>query len=149
MYHFQIKHFTELSTIEFHDIIQLRINVFVVEQNCPYPDLDGKDKKAYHVIGRDGFGKIVATARILSPGVSYKEVSIGRVANAESERGKGLGVQLMEECLKFIAAEFGEVSVRISAQTYLLKFYESLGFKSTGKEYLEDDIPHVEMLLEK
>lgn len=146
MYHFQVKHFTELSTLEFHDILQLRINVFIIEQNCPYPELDGKDKKAYHVFARDGFGNLVATARILSQGVSYKEVSIGRVATSLDHRNKGLGQQLMSETLIFIKQEFDLVPIRISAQSYLVNFYETHGFISTGKEYLEDDIPHTEML---
>lgn len=145
MFHFQVKHFSELSTIEFHDLIQLRIQVFVIEQNCPYQDLDGKDKKAYHVIGRDGYGKIVATARILSPGVSFKDVSIGRVVTNQEYRRKGLGQHLMQEALQFIEQEFGKVAIRISAQAHLQKFYESVGFMATDKTYLEDNIPHVEM----
>lgn len=142
----QIKHFSELTIAEFHDIVALRIHVFVVEQNCPYQELDGKDKKAYHVICRDGSGKIVATARILPPGVAYKEVAIGRVVLAEMIRGKGIGHELMKQCMQFIGAEFGHVPVRLSAQAHLEKYYESHQFKSTGNNYLEDNIPHVEML---
>lgn len=142
----QVKHYPELTTNEFHDIIALRLKAFVVEQNCSYLDLDGKDKKCYHLICRDGFGKVVATARILPPGISYSEVSIGRVVLDQEIRGKGIGHQLMEQSMKFINDEFGAVPVRISAQKHLENYYNSHNFFSTGKEYLEDDIPHVEML---
>src|SRR5574343_404893 len=142
----QVKHYPELTTNEFHDIIALRLKAFVVEQNCSYLDLDGKDKKCYHLICRDGFGKVVATARILPPGISYPEVSIGRVVLDQEIRGKGIGHQLMEQSMKFIKEEFGSVPVRISAQKHLENYYKTHNFINTGKEYLEDDIPHVEML---
>jgi len=142
----QIKHFSELTTSEFHDLIALRLKAFVVEQNCSYLDLDGKDKRSYHLICRDGLGNVVATARMLPPGVSYKEVSIGRVVLDEKVRGMGKGHELMEKCMVFSKEEFGNVPVRISAQKHLESYYEKHGFKSTGKDYLEDDIPHVEML---
>jgi ElaA protein len=142
----QVKYYPELTTNEFHDIIALRLKAFVVEQNCSYLDLDGKDKKCYHLICRDGFGKVVATARILPPGISYTEVSIGRVVLDQEIRGKGIGHQLMEQSMKFINEEFGAVPVRISAQKHLENYYNTHNFISTGKEYLEDDIPHVEML---
>lgn len=142
----QIKHYNELSVNEFHDLIQLRIDVFVVEQNCPYSDIDGKDKKSYHVICRDGNGLIAATARILPVGISYKDdVAIGRVVVAPIHRKIHLGHKLMEECLLFISNEFGNVSLRISAQKHLENYYKKHGFISTEKEYLEDGIPHVEM----
>lgn len=142
----QVKYYPELTTNEFHDIIALRLKAFVVEQNCSYLDLDGKDKKCYHLICRDGFGKVVATARILPPGISYTEVSIGRVVLDQEIRGKGIGHQLMEQSMKFINDEFGTVPVRISAQKHLENYYKTHNFISTGKEYLEDEIPHVEML---
>jgi ElaA protein len=142
----QVKYYPELTTNEFHDIIALRLKAFVVEQNCSYLDLDGKDKKCYHLICRDGFGKVVATARILPPGISYTEVSIGRVVLDQEIRGKGIGHQLMEQSMKFINDEFGAVPVRISAQKHLENYYNTHNFISTGKEYLEDEIPHVEML---
>ena len=143
---FQIKHFNELSLIEFHDLIALRVKIFVVEQNCSYLELDGKDKISYHVICRNGTGEIMATARILPQGISYEEVSIGRVVTDESVRGKGEGHLLMKACMDFIRKEFGRVPVKISAQSHLEKFYNAHLFFSTGKEYLEDDIPHMEML---
>lgn len=142
----QFKHFSELSTAEFHDLVALRMKAFVVEQNCSYLELDGKDKKCYHLICRDGFGKIVATARMIPPGVSYKEVSIGRVVLDETIRGKGIGHELMEKCMVFAKDEFGDVPIKISAQKHLESYYEGHGFRSTGHEYAEDGIPHVEML---
>ena len=141
------KAFKELSLDEFHDIIQLREIVFVVEQDCPYLDVDGKDKDALHVFGKYE-GNIVATTRILKPGISYDEVAIGRVVTSPTVRGMGMGKQLMEESMKFVQLHFGKVPVRISAQTYLLKYYKSFGFIETGQEYLEDNVPHFEMLYE-
>ncbi len=143
---FQCKHFNELSVIEFHDIVSVRLKTFVVEQNCVYQDLDGKDKKCYHLICRDGMGNIVATARILPPGISYGEVSIGRVVLQEELRGNGQGHELMNKCMEFCEKEFGRVPVRISAQKHLERFYNGHLFFSTGKDYEEDGIPHVEML---
>jgi len=143
---FQCKHFSELSVVEFHDIISVRLKTFVVEQNCVYQDLDGKDKKCYHRICRDGMGNIVATARILPPGISYGEVSIGRVVLQEELRGNGQGHELMNKCMAFCEKEFGRVPVRISAQKHLERFYNGHLFFSTGKDYEEDGIPHVEML---
>ena len=143
---FELKPFESLTLEEFHDLIALRIHVFVIEQNCPYQDLDGKDKKSLHVIGRNSKDEIKATARILPAGVYYPEVGIGRVVVAEEERGTGAGHELMTACMDFIIEEFGKVSVRISAQSHLEKFYNQHLFISTGKEYLEDGIPHVEML---
>lgn len=139
------KTFKDLSLDEFHDIIQLRETVFVVEQNCPYLDVDGKDKEALHVFGEHE-GKIVATTRILKPGKSYDEVAIGRVVTSPIVRGTGMGKQLMEESMNFVKLHFGVVPIRISAQTYLLKYYKLFGFIETGEEYLEDNIPHMEML---
>lgn len=143
----QIKKYSELSVNEFHDLIRLRIAVFIVEQDCPYQELDGKDKKAYHLIGRNGIGDIVATLRILPAGVSYDEVSIGRVVLSEELRRMGLGRQLMSEAHRFIEDEFGgNMPIRISAQTYLRTYYEKMGYLETGNTYLEDGIPHTEML---
>ena len=137
--------FESLSLMQWHNLLELRINVFVVEQNCPYPEIDQKDPKSHHVIGEID-GKVIAVARIVSPGVSYPEVSIGRVATAENYRNKGLGIELMNKTIEAIKDIYGNVPIRISAQSYLLKFYSNLGFKPTGKEYLEDGIPHLEMI---
>jgi len=143
---FEIKAFDSLSLHEFHDLVALRIQVFVIEQNCPYQDLDGKDKKSFHLIGRDKEGAIKSTARILPAGISYPEVAIGRVVVDPSERGTGAGHELMRSCMEFIENQFGKVPVRLSAQSHLEKFYMHHQFVSNGKEYLEDGIPHVEML---
>lgn len=142
----QIKPYSELTTTEFHDIIALRLKVFVVEQDCPYLDLDGKDKKCYHMLCRDGQGRMVATARILHPGTSYPEVSIGRVVVDSSIRRNGVGNELLKKCMEYVVEEFGNVDIRISAQKHLEEYYKKHAFQSTNKEYLEDNIPHVEMI---
>ncbi|MFT5860239.1 MAG: ElaA protein [Flavobacteriaceae bacterium] len=142
----QVKHFGDLTLNEFHDIIAIRIEAFVIEQNCTYQDLDGKDKKCYHVICRDGKGAIVSTARIAPPGLIYDEIAIGRIVLTEALRGKGIGHELMKECIDFCKLEFGNTSIRISAQTHLEKYYGHHNFIPTGKQYLEDGIPHSEML---
>lgn len=141
-----IKHFNFLSTIEYHNLVQLREAVFVVEQNCPYLDVDGKDLDAYHIWAEDNEGNCLCTSRILKPGVSYPEVAIGRVCTSPKARGKNLGKEMMVRCIAFVSDNLNQNEIRISAQTYLLKFYSDLGFISQGEEYLEDDIPHIEML---
>lgn len=145
MLNWQFKHYNDLSLNEFHDIIALRIKIFVVEQNCPYQELDGKDKKCYHLICRNGMGELVGTMRILPQGVAFQDIGFGRIALEENERGTKQGHQMMEEALAFCKAEFGNVSIYLSGQTHLEKFYNKHQFFSTGKEYLEDGIPHVEM----
>ncbi len=139
------KHFNELSVKELYEIFHLRLSVFVVEQNCPYQDADGKDIKAFHLWGEQN-GKMIAYARILPANTSYKEPSIGRVVTSAEARKTGAGKILMEESLEFIEKEFGKVPVRIGAQSYLQKFYESFGFVREGDEYDEDGIPHIIML---
>lgn len=139
------KPYSELTVDEFHDALQLRIDVFVVEQNCPYSDLDGKDKKSMHFIGKNEQGETVAYARLLPAGVSYKEVSIGRVVTATRYRHFKLGHALLKEALQFIDTHWGNVPVRISAQSHLQPFYTQHGFVTVSKEYLEDNIPHVQM----
>lgn len=143
----QFKHYNDLSINEFHDIVALRLEAFVVEQNCTYLDLDGKDKKCYHLICRNGMGDVVATARILPPGLAYRDAAIGRVVIEEAIRGLGIGHDLMKRCIDFSLTEFGGAAIRISAQKHLENYYQKHGFESTNKEYLEDGIPHVEMLL--
>ena len=142
------KAFKDLSVDEYFEVLHLRIAVFVVEQDCPYQEVDEKDRQSFHLFGRAENGEIMAVTRILPSGISYDEVSIGRVALKKAYRGKGIADVLMEESFKFIESEFGKVPVRISAQEYLLKYYTKHGFKQVGEMYLEDDIPHIEMLTE-
>lgn len=141
----KVKTFQELSTLELYAILQLRSEVFVVEQDCVYQDVDDKDQKALHVIGFKN-NKVVAYTRIFKPGDYFKESSIGRVVVAYSERKYGYGIEIMNASMYAIQEQYKEISIRISAQTYLLKFYSSLGFKKVGEEYLEDGIPHVNMI---
>lgn len=140
-----IKHYQELTKDEFHDLIQLRIGVFVIEQNCPYQEVDGLDKDAYHLIVTDK-DKMVGTLRMLKPGVVYPELAIGRVMSHEDYRDRKMGHLMMEKAMVFIKEELKLSTVRLSAQSHLTSFYEKYGFNSTGKEYLEDGIPHTEML---
>ncbi len=140
-----IKTFDELTTKELYAIIKARVNVFVVEQDCPYPDLDDYDQKAIH-LWADMEGEVFAYCRIFDQGIKYMESSIGRVITTEKARGTGLGKQLIEYALDIINNRLGTSEVRISAQDYLLNFYSGFGFLDTGKKYLEDNIPHTEML---
>lgn len=140
-----IYHFSDLSAKQFHDLLQLRINVFVVEQNCSYPELDNKDLDAYHVIGLHK-GKTIATARVLKPGVSYSQPSIGRVAVDENFRKQKLGDDLMQFSMQQTQQLFPNQEVKISAQEHLKHYYEKHGFKQVSEMYLEDDIPHIAML---
>lgn len=143
----EVKHFEDLTVNEYHDILYLRTAVFVVEQDCPYQEVDDKDKLSFHLFGRNEKGEIIAVTRILPQGVSYAEVSIGRVALKKEARGKGIADVLLQKTLAFIVGSWGKQAVRISAQTYLINYYQKYGFKPVGEEYLEDDIPHIEMLL--
>jgi ElaA protein len=141
------KYFEELSLIELYEIGRLRQEVFVLEQNCPYVDFDGKDLYCYHLMGFDENNRLVAYSRIVPKGISYDDyISIGRVITSGLVRKSGLGRILMQESILACEKLFGKSDIKISAQTYLLKFYQSLDFESTGKEYLEDDIPHTEMI---
>ena len=126
-------------------ILALRADVFVVEQTCAYQDLDGKDEHSFWVWAEDENGTVHATARLLPAGISYKEISIGRVCTSMESRRTGLGKLLMEECLKQCEHIWGKQTITISAQQYLLKFYNELGFVEEGEMYLEDDIPHLKM----
>ncbi|MFK5957511.1 MAG: GNAT family N-acetyltransferase [Lutibacter sp.] len=139
------KSFSELTTNELYAILQLRSEVFVVEQDCVYQDVDGKDQKALHVIGVKN-NKIIAYTRIFKPGDYFTKASIGRVVVAKKEREFGYGHVIIKHSIKAIKKYFNETSIKISAQTYLKKFYESHGFLKIGEEYLEDGIPHIGML---
>lgn len=126
-------------------ILALRADVFVVEQNCAYQDLDGKDEAAIWVWAEDESGLVHATARLLPAGISYKEISIGRVCTSKESRMTGLGKRLMEECILQCENIWGRQRIAISAQQYLIKFYNEFGFIEEGEMYLEDDIPHLKM----
>lgn len=141
----EVKKFNALNTTELYNILQLRTQIFVVEQDCVYQDLDGKDQKALHVIGTK-HNKVVAYTRIFGSGDYFDYPSIGRVVVAEKERKYGYGKLIMEASIKAINEKLNESTIKISAQTYLKKFYNELGFKEFGDEYLEDGIPHVAML---
>ncbi|HFI0350906.1 TPA: GNAT family N-acetyltransferase [Streptococcus suis] len=120
----------------------------MLEQACPYPEIDGKDPSCLHLLGTDN-GELVAYLRILPGGLSYDEVSIGRVIIKPSHRGKGLGRPMMEQAIHYITTEWKESQIKIGAQAHLAKFYGSLGFEAVSEVYLEDDIPHLDMLYSK
>lgn len=140
----KIKTFENLSVNELYDILRLRSEIFVVEQNCVYLDIDGKDKVALHLFGEFN-GKIVAYSRLFEAGISFDNASIGRVVVDANYRDKKWGHDLMREAIAGIKTHFGERKITIGAQLYLKKFYESHGFLQTSEMYLEDDIPHIEM----
>ena len=142
----KIKSFEELTTTELYAILHLRSEVFIIEQNCPYQDLDYSDQKALHLLGTDDTGRLLAYTRIFGPGIKFTEASIGRVVTSPLARGKGAGRELMERSIAELQQHFGTIPIRIGAQQYLQKFYESLGFEQTSDMYLEDGIPHIEML---
>jgi ElaA protein len=140
--------FNDLSLQELYDIMVLRQSVFVVEQNCPYLDADGSDQKAFHVLGYDNDGDLVAYSRLLTVGITYTDaISIGRVISSEKVRGEGIGKILMKFSIDEIYRIFGKKKLTISAQCYLIKFYENFGFQIVGESYLEDDIPHIKMVM--
>ena len=140
----KIKSFEEITTSELYEIIKARVDVFVVEQDCPYPDLDDYDQKALHLWAEQD-QKVLAYCRIFNQGIKYTETSIGRVLTTEKGRGKNLGKQLIQYAVETIENRFRTSEIRISAQDYLLRFYSGFGFEDTGKKYLEDNIPHTEM----
>jgi len=141
---FEIKRFNELSTQELYVLLQLRSEVFVVEQNCVYQDIDGKDAKAIHLLGTYN-NELVAYVRIFKPGDYFEQASIGRVVVKQMYRDRKWGYDLMKEAIQATETVFNETKITISAQLYLKKFYENLGFTQTSEMYLEDDIPHIEM----
>ena len=144
---FKTKTFDELSLQELYAVLALRAEVFVVEQNCPYQDVDGKDEKGLHLLGTEN-NQLLAYARILPKGVSYEEyTSIGRIVTAPHVRAKGYGHALVDEAVKVTQTSYPEYSIKISAQAHLEQFYRSHEFVPTGEAYLEDDIPHIGMLL--
>lgn len=141
---FKIKRFDELSTVELYELLQLRSEVFVVEQNCVYQDIDSKDQKALHVLGYYQ-GNLAAYSRLFDKGYYFDEASIGRVVVSPKYRDKKFGHDLMKTSIQAISDFYGEDIITISAQEYLQKFYESHGFVKISEMYLEDDIPHIRM----
>lgn len=145
---FECKSFYSLSLDELYEILKLRSEVFVIEQNCLFLDIDGNDKIAKHCILKNQENEILAYTRIFNLNDSYPEyLSIGRVLNAHSSRGLGYGKAIMEFSIAQCYKQFGKYPIKIGAQKYLLKFYSDLGFEHTGVEYLEDGIEHVYMVL--
>lgn len=141
----EVKTFEALTKQELYDLLQLRSEVFVVEQDCVYQDVDGKDQKALHVLGYKET-KLVAYTRLFKPGDYFKESSIGRVVVAKNERHFKYGYDIMTSSIDAIKLHYNETLIKISAQLYLKSFYNNLGFKEIGEAYLEDDIPHIAMI---
>lgn len=140
-----LKKFTELSLIELYDILKLRSEVFVVEQNCVFLDMDDKDQSSHHLQGKID-GQLAAVVRILPPGLAYEEPSIGRVVSSPKFRKRGVGIELMQVAIQKTISLYGNVPIKIGAQLYLKKFYESFGFLQYSDTYMEDDIPHIKMI---
>ena len=140
-----VKHFSELTAEELFEIYRLRVAVFVVEQNCPYQEVDEPDREAYHLWLRDKEG-IQAYLRVLKPGVRFHEAAIGRVIAVR--RREGLGSRILRDGIRVAQERFGASAVRLEAQVYAKGLYEKAGFRAVSEEFLEDGIPHVEMLLE-
>lgn len=148
MMNWKIKSFDELTANELYEILRVRAEVFVVEQNCPYQDVDLKDKVSQHMFLEEN-NEVAAYVRIIPKNVSYAEMSIGRVLVKETYRGKGLANEMMKKAIDYVVNHLGENKIRISAQAYLFDFYSSLGFKKQSDIYLEDGIEHMGMLFEK
>ncbi len=140
------KTFSQLTIEQLYDILQLRSEVFVVEQDCVYQDIDGKDQKALHVLGYKN-EKLIAYTRVFKSGDYFDHASIGRVVVLENERHHQYGYDIMKASINAIESYFNETTIEISAQVYLNTFYRNLGFNKVGEEYLEDGIPHVKMII--
>ncbi|ENM3878332.1 TPA: GNAT family N-acetyltransferase [Vibrio cholerae] len=146
MINWQCISFCQLTTQQLYELLKLRVDVFVVEQTCPYPELDNKDtlNEVHHLLGYQD-GELVACARLLPAGVSYPSVSLGRVATKASARGNGLGHQLLQTALEQCQNLWPQQSIEIGAQEHLREFYARYGFVATSETYLEDGIPHIDM----
>tara|TARA_B100001146_G_C16201191_1_gene444861 strand:+ start:4359 stop:4799 length:441 start_codon:yes stop_codon:yes gene_type:complete len=140
------KPFEALTLDELYQLLRLRSEIFVVEQDCVYQDIDNKDQKALHVLGKKQ-GKLVAYTRCFPPGIYFEEAAIGRVVVTASERKHKLGRQIMRSSIEILQKQYPKQPIKLSAQTYLLDFYKSLQFEPIGNEYLEDGIPHIAMIL--
>ena len=144
--HWTTKPYQNLALSELYALLQLRSQVFVVEQTCAFQDIDGQDQAAYHLLGHTESGELAAYARLFDAGKCYEQVSIGRVVVSPDFRRYGLGRQLMKEAIAQCEALFKPQSIKIGAQFYLREFYQSFGFVQQGDIYLEDDIEHIYML---
>lgn len=145
--HWRFARLEELSPLEVYDMLALRSEVFVVEQQCIFQDADGVDAQAHHLLGRDDSGALVAVLRLVDPGIKYGEPSMGRVISAPSVRRLGVGRELVAEGIRRCRQCWPGQGIRISAQARLERFYADFGFRTVSEPYLEDDIPHLEMLL--
>ena len=145
MINWAVKKFDELSLHELYAILRLRSEVFVVEQNCVFQDMDNKDQSSYHLMGWQN-NILIAYTRLIPPGISYEFSSIGRVVTSSSARGTGIGKLLMEKSIEEVENLFGKTPIKIGAQLYLREFYTSFGFRQTGDIYVEDGIDHIEMI---
>ena len=139
------KPYDELTLTELYELLRLRVEVFIVEQNCPFQDLDRQDDKAYHLLGYAETGELAAYARLFDAGISYEEVAIGRVIVSPAHRRHGLGQELMRQAIAYCEVLYGAQPIRIGAQQYLERFYQGFGFVQCGEGYLEDGIPHIPM----
>lgn len=145
---YSVKPFVELSLTELYRVLQLRQEVFVVEQDCPYLDADDKDQVSIHVLGTDGKGVLHSYTRLVPLGLSYQSyVSIGRVVTSIASRRQGTGIELMQKSIAACRNTWPGMPIKISAQQYLIDFYQKFGFVPIGEGYLEDDIPHIAMVL--
>ncbi|WP_029034270.1 GNAT family N-acetyltransferase [Salinimicrobium terrae] len=141
----KISTFEELNLKELYKVLQLRAEVFVVEQDCVYQDIDGKDEKALHILGFED-DELVAYTRIFPPGIYFSEAAIGRVVVKEGHRKKNYGHEILKASIRAVEEKFHTQKIKLSAQTYLTTFYESHGFEQIGEGYLEDGIPHIAMV---
>ena len=140
-----VKPFGDLTPWELYELLRLRVDVFVVEQNCPYPELDGRDPEALHVFLREG-DRVLACLRVLPPGTAFPEAALGRVVTRD--RGMGVGRRILAAGIQAARERLGAKALTIEAQTYAKGFYEAAGFRQVSQEFLEDGIPHILMRLE-
>jgi len=141
-----LRRLDQLSPAELHDLLRLRQDVFIVEQDCAFHEIDGRDPQAWHLLGVDETGRLIAAARIFEPGALTEEAVIGRVVVALPARGSGLGRRLMQEAMRRVDELAPNAPMRVAAQQHLEDFYASLGFRTVGKSYVEDGILHVDMV---
>jgi ElaA protein len=143
--HWTIKPYEDLTLDELYELLRLRVEVFIVEQNCVFQDLDRQDNQAYHLLGYTEAKELAAYARLFDAGISYEEVAIGRVIVSPAHRRHGLGQELMRQAIAHCEVLYGTQPIKIGAQQYLERFYQGFGFVQCGEGYLEDGIPHIPM----